>query len=140
MEKYLPPIIGAVLVLLIVVVSLSIPGGFGPALPSEPNILALPEMLTIMVGIVLAGVVIVVYGVLKVVKPYPGEIGDAFSLILTGIILFLGVTVLDIFIHTGEIGFNRLSHFFWHFSELVGIVFLGLGFKKLSAILTAKKK
>jgi hypothetical protein len=140
MEKYLPPIIGVVLVIGLITTAFSIPEGFGPPLTSQlgfAGFVGLPEMFVIMIGIVAVGAVIAIYGLFKVLRPYQGQIAQAFAFILGGIILFVGVTVLDIPIHTGDIGFNRLTHFIWHFLELIGLVFLGMGFKKLADLFSS---
>ena len=131
---------GVVLVVGLVTAAFSIPEGFGPPLTSETGFagfFGLPEMFVIMVGIVVVGSVMAGYGFIRVLRPYQGQIAQAFAFILGGIILFVGVTILDIPIHTADIGFNRLTHFVWHFLELIGLVFLGIGFKKLADLFSS---
>ena len=133
MDKRIPLIVSVILVLLFIVIAYRIPSGFGPALPSTV------EMYAIMTGIVVVGVVVSIYGVIKVVLPYPGKISESFAMVIGGLILILGVTVLDFQIHTEALGFNRLTHIFWHLSELVGFIMIAFGLKGLAEVVTHKQ-
>ena len=126
------PIIGAVLAVLLFafIAFKDINLGFlkGDALPTQP------DMEIFMYGIVAIGTWLVYFSIKKVVSPYGGKIGEGFTLMTAGIILFMGVTVLDITIHKFGVAFNHLTHFLWHFTEFAAIIFFALGMKKLSEL------
>lgn len=134
-RKYMPMIFGVIIAVSFVSFGLFLPG-FGPALPSTPT------MYAIMTMIVIIGIATIVYTAARVLAKSSGDMAHGLSFIIAGLILFVGVTVLDFPIHTGlvvaghTVEFSLLTHTLWHLTELVGVVMMGIGLQRLSKVKT----
>ncbi len=124
-KKYMPMIFGVIIALSFILIGLKLPG-FGPALPSTI------EMWIIMVAIMIIGIAVIIYSAVKVLAKLSGSMAHGISFIIGGLVLFVGVTVLDTPIHTELIQFSLLTHTLWHITELVGVVMMGIGLHKIA--------
>ena len=123
-QKYGPIFLGAMITLSFVIIALVVPG-LGPALPSTP------EMWIIMIAIMFVGLAIIIHSVSKL-RHMPPDRAHGLAFIIAGLILFVGVTVIDVPIHTEFIEFSQLTHTLWHMTELVGLIFIGIGVYKVA--------
>lgn len=124
-RKYMPMIFGVIIAISFILIGLKLPG-FGPALPSTI------EMWLIMVAIMIIGIIVIIYSAIKVLARLSGNLAHGISFIIGGLVLFVGVTVLDTPIHTELIQFSLLTHTLWHITELVGVVMMGIGLHRIA--------